>query len=144
MTIQVEATRGWAEANKACWEVTPLVERHQGELMQVGYDLALFARIPGMPAGEERHAAVLALWDRLNEIVQSLAPLLGGDGRIDVDPFEEAGRLRPETQYAPEVMLQARLFHAADYFTPASAADRERLRPIEARLGELGLRAKAW
>jgi len=144
MTVEVAATREWAAANKACWEVTPLIEKHKGELVQVGYDLSLFARIPGMPAGEERHAAILALWDRLQEVAQSLAPLLGSDGRIDVEPFEEAGRLRPETQYEPELMLQARLFHPADYFAPASAADRERLRPIEERLGELGLRAKTW
>jgi len=142
--IEVGATREWAAANKACWEVTPLIEKHHGELLHVGYDLSLFARIPGMPAGEERHAAIIALWDRLQEVAQSLAPLLGGDGRIDVDPFEEAGRLRPETQFAPEVMLQARLFHSSDYFAPVSSADRERLRPIEGRLTELGLRAKTW
>ena len=130
--------------SKACWEITPLVERHKGEQVQVGYDLSLFARVPGGPAGAEGAARVQTLWDRLEEIAQSLAPLVAGDGRIEVDPFEEAGRLRPETQYAPEVMLQARLFHSSDYFAPASEADRERLRPIEQRLAELGLRAKTW
>jgi hypothetical protein len=144
MTVDVETTRGWAKEKKACWEIVPLVEKHHDELVQVGFDLSLFARIPDLPAGDERFAEVHAIWDRLRDIAVSLTPLLAGDGRIEVDPFEEAGRLRPETQFAPEVMLQARLFHASDYFTPASAADRERLRPIEARLGELGLRAKAW
>jgi hypothetical protein len=144
MTEDLEATRAWAKDNKACWEIVPLIEKHREQLMQVGFDLSLFARVPGLPAGGERFAEVHAIWDRLRDIAVSLAPLLAGDGRIDVDPFEEAGRLRPETQFAPEVMLQARLFHSSDYFTPASSADRERLRPIEARLGELGLRAKAW
>jgi len=144
MTEDLEATRGWAKDRKACWEIVPLVEKHREDLLQVGFDLSLFARIPDLPAGDERFAEVHAIWDRLRDIALSLAPLLAGDGRIDVDPFEEAGRLRPETQFAPEIMLQARLFHSSDYFTPASAADRERLRPIEARLGELGLRAKSW
>jgi len=144
MTIDVDATKAWAAENKACWEVTPLVERHKGEQVQVGYDLSLFARIPEMPAGDVRAAAVQALWDRLEEIAQSLAPLVAGDGRIEVDPFEEARRLRPETQFAPEVMLQARLFHSSDYFAPASSTDREGLRPIEQRLSELGLRTKTW
>jgi hypothetical protein len=144
MTMDDEATRAWAIEKKACWEIVPLVERHHGELMQVGFDLSLFARIPDLPAGDERFAEVHAMWDRLREIADSLGGLLAGDGRIEVDPFEEAGRLRPETGFAPEIMLQARLFHSAEYFTPPSAADRARLRPIEQRLGELGLHAKAW
>jgi len=142
VTVDVAGTQAWAKDNKACWEITPLVEKLDGRLVQVGYDLSLFVRVPGMPAGDERHAAILALWDRLQEIARSLAPLLGGGGRIEVDPFEEAGRLRPETQFAAEIMLQARLFHAS--FAPASQADRERLRPLEQRLAELGLRAKTW
>ena len=76
-----------------------------------------------------------ALWDRLEEIAQSLAPLVAGDGRIEVDPFEEAGRLRPETQFAPEVMLQARLFHSSDYFAPASAGRPRAAAPDRAAAG---------
>jgi hypothetical protein len=144
MTIDVDATKAWAAEHKVCWEITPLVERHKGEQVQVGYDLSLFARIPGMATDDGRAAGVQAVWERLEEIAQSLAPLVAGDGRIEVDPFEEAGRLRPETQFAPEVMLQARLFHSSDYFAPASATDREGLRPIEQRLAELGLRTKTW
>jgi hypothetical protein len=144
MTIEIDATRQWAKDNLACWEVSPLVESHRGELMQVGFDLSLYARVPAMPDGDERSAALVARWEKLQQIALSLTPLLGGDGRIDVDPFDDARRLRPETQFAPEVMLQARLFHSSDYFTPASAADREGLRPIEERLGALGLRAKTW
>ena len=144
MTVDVEATRAWAREKKACWEIVPLVEKHRDELVRVGFDVSLFARVPDLPAGDARFAEVHAMWDRLRDVAESLAPLVQGDGRIEVDPFEEAGRLRPETQFAPEIMLQARLFHSSEYFTPASAADRERLKPIEARLGELGLRAKSW
>lgn len=144
MSVDVDETRAWAAENRACWELVPLVERHQGQAVQVGFELSLFARIPDLHASDERPAAVVALWDRLRDVALSLAPLVGGDARIEVDPFDAAGRLRPETQFAAEVMLQARIFHSSDYFAPASAADREHLRPLERRLGELGLRAKAW
>jgi hypothetical protein len=71
-------------------------------------------------------------------------PLAGKDARIEVDPFEAAARLRPETQFAPEVLLSARLFHGSDLLAPVQPGDRERLKPLEERLHELGLRARSW
>jgi hypothetical protein len=144
VSADVEGTKAWAAENRACWEIVPLVEMYQEKAVQVGFELSLFARIPDLPASHERPAAVVALWDRLRDVAESLAPLVVGDARIEVDPFDAAGRLRPETQFAAEVMLQARIFHSSDYFAPASAADREHLRPLEQRLAELGFRAKAW
>jgi hypothetical protein len=144
MTVDVEGTRAWAAENRACWETMPLFEREHGQAVQVGFELSLFARIPDMPDGDERRAAIYALWDRLQELAQSLAPLLGGEGRVEVDAFDAAGRLRPETQFAPEIMVQARLFQSPGSSGPLPAADREWLRPVEHRLVELGLRPRTW
>jgi hypothetical protein len=142
MPIDVASTHSWAKENKAAWEVEPLTEMHDGERVQVGFALDLYARLPaGLPTAEQ---AFGALWDRLREIAESLVPLVGPQARMEVDPFEAAGRLRPETGFAPEVLLQARLFHASDYFAPLSDQDRDRMRPIEGRLTELGLRARSW
>jgi hypothetical protein len=144
MTSDAGTRGGWAERTKACWEVTPLVEMHGGARVQVGFDLSLFARIPDMPASDERVRAIEAIWDRLVEIAESLAPLLGASGRVEVTPFDLAARLRPETRFAPEVMLQARLVHPSDHLAPPSEADRDRVRPIEEHLAGLGLRRKSW
>jgi hypothetical protein len=145
MAIDPAECRTWAQRVKAAWELTPLLEQRKDERIQVGFELALFARMPaGVPPGPERQAAVERLWDRLREIAESLLPLAGADGRIEVDPFEAAARLRPETQFAPEILLSARVFHGADLLVPVQEGDRERLKPLEDRLQELGLKARTW
>jgi hypothetical protein len=145
MAVDPAETQAWARDNKAAWEVTPLFEMHKGERLQVGFELELYARIPPqIPPSAERERALEALWDRLREIAESLLPIVGDEARIEVEPFENAGRLRPETKFAPEVLLQARLFHAADYFAPIGDGDRERVKPLEAQLTAIGLRQRSW
>lgn len=145
MPIDPAGCRIWAQEAKAAWEVAPLIEMERGAQMQVGFELSLFARVPtDVPPGGDRQAAVEALWDRLREIAESLLPLAGADGRIEVDPYEAAARLRPETQFAPEVLLTARLFHGSDLLQPVEPGDRERLKPLEDRLHELGLKPRSW
>ena len=145
MTIDAASCRTWAEQAKVAWEVTPLIEMEKGSQVQVGFELTLFAREPtGLPPGPEREAAVEGLWDRMREIAESLVPLAGSDARIEVDPYEAADRLRPETQFAPEILLSARLFHGSNLLEPIEAGDRERLKPLEERLHELGLKARSW
>lgn len=145
MNLEPTEVGAWAREHRACWEITPLIEMHRGEQVQVGFELDLFARIPTEIApSEDRQRAVEAIWDRLRAIAESMLPLAGAEGRLDVEPFEAAGRLRPETQFAPEVLLKARLLHASDYFAPVNAEDRNRLKPIEERLLQLGLRARTW
>jgi hypothetical protein len=140
MPIDPAECRAWAAQVKAAWEFTPLVEMERGAPVQVGFELSLFARVPGdVPAGAEQQAALERTWDRLREIAESLLPLAGADGRLEVDPFEAASRLRPETQFAPEVLLSARLFHGSDLLAPMEPGERERLKPLEDRLHELGL-----
>ena len=145
MAIDPADCRTWAQQAKAAWELTPLIEMEEGAPVQVGFELELYARVPTeIPLSGERPDAGEALWDRLREIAESLLPLAGADARIEVDPFEAATRLRPETQFTPEILLSARLFHGADLLVPVEEGDRERLKPLEDRLHELGLKARSW
>jgi len=145
MEIDPTECRTWAQQSKAAWEVTPLVEMERGSQVQVGFELSLFARVPtDFPPGADRQAAAEALWDRMREIAESLVALAGTDARLEVDPYEAAARLRPETQFAPEILLSARLFHGSDLLAPMKPGERERLRPLEDRLHELGLKARSW
>ena len=145
MEIDPIECRTWAQQLKAAWEVTPLVEMERGRQVQVGFELSLFARVPtDLPPGSDDETALATLWDRLREIAESLVPLAGPDARIEVDPYEAASRLRPETQFAPEVLLSARLFHGSDLLAPMKPGERERLRPLEDRLHELGLKPRSW
>ena len=145
MPIDPAECRTWAQQSKAAWEVTPLIEMERGAQVQVGFELSLYARVPvDLMPGADRQSANEGIWDRLREIAESLVPLAGTDARIEVDPFEAASRLRPETQFAPEVLLSARLFHGSDLLAPVKTGDRERLKPLEDRLHELGLKPRCW
>jgi hypothetical protein len=145
MSDELAECRTWAEQAKAAWEVTPLIEMERGAQIQVGFELNLYARIPtDVPPGPKREAAFEALWERLREIAESLLPLAGQDARIEVDPFEAAARLRPETQFAPEMLLSARLFHGSDLLRPVEPGERERLKPLEEHLLDLGLKPRSW
>jgi len=145
MTIDPAESRTWAQQAKAAWELRPLIDQQKGQRIQVGFELDLYARFPiDVPSSTERQAVVERLWDRLREIAESLLPLTGGDGRIEVDPYEAAARLRPETQFAPEMLLTARLFHGADLLRPVEPGERERLKPLEERLLDLGLKPRSW
>ena len=145
MAMDPAGCRDWAAQVKAAWELAPLIEMARGEEIQVGFELSLYARAPGDVAADlERQTVVEGIWDRLREIAESLVPLVGPDGRLELDPFDDAARLRPETGFAPEVLLSARLFHGSDLLVPAKAGDSERLKPLEERLRELGLRSRCW
>ena len=145
MAVETAECRAWARDVKAAWEITPLVEHQKGAAIQVGFELSLYARIrTEIPPGPERQAAAEGLWERLREIAESLVPLAGADGRVELDPFEAAERLRPETQFAPEMLLTARLFHGSDFLVAVKDGDRERLKPLEDRLHELGLKPRSW
>jgi hypothetical protein len=145
MAIDPAECRTWAQQAKAAWEVTPLIEMERGAQVQVGFELSLFARVPvDLPPDSDREAAVERIWDRMRDIAESLVPLAGKDARLEVDPFEAAARLRPETQFAPEVLLSARLFHGSDLLAPVRTGDRERLKPLEDRLHDLGLKSRSW
>lgn len=145
MPVDMRTTRTWAESNRAAWELVPLVEMVRGERRHVGYLLNLYARIPvEIPPSPERARAVRATWDRLRDIALSLAGL-GQEGEtVEVAPFDAAGRLRPENQFEPEVLLEARVVHADRYLDEVAADEREHLRPLEERLRELGMRPGHW
>jgi len=143
--VDLEATREWATANRAAWEIAPQIETVRGEKRQTGYALTLYARIPiEIPPSEERTRAVLASWDRLCLIAQSLGDRCGEGARVEIDPFDAAGRLRPENRFEPEVCVNARIVHPGHYLDPAGPDERARLVPLEDRLRELGLRPGHW
>jgi hypothetical protein len=117
---------------------------HQGEPVQVGYALRLYARVPTeIPPSPERRAAIIATWDRLREIADALVAEEPGT-RIEVDPYDAEERFRRENNFRPEVSVRARIVHEEDYFQPVDEDDRRRLRPLEDRLRELGLRPGHW
>ncbi|HET7291293.1 MAG TPA: hypothetical protein VFM88_02615 [Vicinamibacteria bacterium] len=135
----------WARTHRACWEVQPLVEQHEGARMQVGFEFNVFAQFPPAATGpDERRKAFPEVAAKLEELAAAVFPAEAAVARFEADPVQAAVRLRAETEFAPELQLTVRVFHKADYFLRIEEGDRKRLQPLEDRLKALGLKAKAW
>jgi hypothetical protein len=143
MSVDPSGIRAWAEEHRAAWDVTRLVEMHEGKPIQVGFTLTLYARVPTeTPPSAERRTAVVGIWDRLRSIMETLAEHEPRGTDIEIDPYDAEELYRRETGFEAEVALQARVVHQKDYFQPMD--DPDRLQPIEERLRGLGLRPGHW
>ena len=133
----------WAKAHAACFESEPLVEVKGSEKITAGFVLNLYARLPmELPPGQERQAAVTALWERLRGILESTASGQGGEAQLEIEPMH-AAVLRPGNEMRPEITLRARIQHR-EAFQALTPAEREAMSAFEKKLVALGLRAGHW
>jgi len=141
MSLNENEIPAWAKEHKASFEIAPMIEMHDGQKVQVGYEVNLFVQlIPGPNAQQ----SVGNLWEALRDIAQKLLPPEATKARLEVAPYRPAARLRPENEMTPEVMLSARIFHAADYFASVTEQERAALSGLEKRLTALGLKQGHW
>lgn len=134
----------WASENRAAFEVAPIVEARDGEKLQVGFTLTLYAGAPmKLPAGAERQQAAARVRDELRELAEAAVPSNERSGRVELEP-PHAALLRPENEFKPEVGLTWRVTHEDEYLKAVSAEDRERLARLEKRLVALGLKHGHW
>jgi uncharacterized protein YecE (DUF72 family) len=135
----------WSRTHKACWEVGPLVDLHEGRKVQVGFEFSIFAQFPAtVTSSDERMVAFPKLRAQLEELAAAVFPAEGPVARFEVAPIETAVRLRSEAEFAPEMLLTVRVFHKQEYFQAVDASARQRLAPLEDRLKAHGLKARAW
>jgi len=142
MTSEAERARPdwaeWTKAHKACFEVQPLIESHKGEKVHVGFELSLFAQMPmNAPAAEARQRN-LDIWQKLREMLESVVGPGNEVARLEIGPLRPAAKLRPETGYAPEVELSARILRRQGTFEPVAADARDRLGFVEDGLLAIG------
>ena len=137
--------REWAKIHRACWEVSPLIERHDGQNLQVGFQFTIMVQFP--PSATDaatRRDAFPILSAQMEELVAVAFPAEGPIARFEAGPVEPSVRMRPETGFAMETQITCSVFHKDEYFSPVVAGERQRLAPLEKRLKELGLQAKSW
>src|SRR5262245_22703343 len=138
------ALRGWIHGRRVCWELEPLVEWDGGRRVQVGYQLRLFGRLSGGlrsdPGGEESEA----VHGGLRAIALGVLPTDERASRCEIEPFDAAFHLRPESHWAPEIQLTIRIVHREGYLRPADPDAKALVATIERRLSGLGARRRNW
>ena len=134
----------WARAQRAAFEVAPLVELRGSEKLQVGFTLTLYAAVPmEVSPGAERQQAAVKLREELSALAEAAVPETERRARVELEPPHTA-LLRPENEFKPEVGLTWRMFHKDEYLKPVTAEDRESLARLEKRLVALGLKHGHW
>jgi hypothetical protein len=138
MSIEPKDRAAWAHTHKACFEVDPLVEVHKGQQVTVGYELSLFAQVPMQLPIPERRAQSEQIYQTMRELLESLVPPDHATARLQIEPYTESAKLRPQTGYAPEVELAALVERKSESFAPLSTDTRQNLNFLEEGLVALG------
>jgi hypothetical protein len=140
-----EQWREWTRTHQVCYNVQPLEEMHGGELVQVGFEVELAARLPSATEGiESRRRATRAVLNTLAELAERVFPAEGDIARSELAPVRAVAQLRRDTGRQPEVRRTVRIYRKQDSFRSVAEGDRQRLGPFERRLQELGAKRGAW
>jgi hypothetical protein len=130
----------WIRAHNICYEVSPHFEVYQHAKRQAAYDLTLYAPRPEGTLADPASPANAETWEQLREIALRVLPQ---DAHYDIDPFDAAYHLRPETRYEPEVDLNVEVW-PPEGFAPVDEELRQQGRVIEEALLKLGAQPKVW
>ncbi len=129
----------WIRDHSVCFEVSPHYEVYRHARRQVALDLTLFAQLPEHTVADAGDAESSETWGRLRDIALRVLP---PDAHRDVEPFDAAYHLRPETLFEPEVEFNVEIWPDA-----AGAVDDEvkgQVHAMEEALLRLGAQRKVW
>jgi len=132
--------KDWVLAHRVCFELSPHFEIHLRRKIQVGFELALFARpLPGSsadPGGEEARR----LFEGLRQVLDAAMP---SDVKHAVQPFDVSLHLRTPSLWRPEVQLVAKILHGST-FAPVDDEERGYARAVRQALRRLGASEGTW
>lgn len=136
--------KDWVRQHRVTWEVGPSQELVEHRPQTVGFELRLFGRhgadvrpSPGCPE-------CVSLHERLRAIAEAAFPKEHRPTRYEIEPFEAAFRLRPESEWKPEVQLKVRIVHRGDYLRPLDECEKRCAGEIQEALRGLGVQPRTW
>lgn len=140
-----EQWRAWTREHKVCYEVRPLMQKHGEQLVQVGFEFEIAARLPKAAGlGESRRQTTQHLLRAMAQLVHRVFPAEGEVARFELAPFQPVVQLRREAGLQPEVRRVVEVYHKKNFWQSVGEGDRQRLGPLEQRLRELGVKAGSW
>ncbi len=134
----------WVRQHCVTWEIAPCQELVEHRPQTVGFELHLFGRhrpdvhpSPGCPD-------CVSLHEKLRAIADAAFPKDLRPTRYEIEPFEAAFRMRPESQWKPEVQLTVRIVHRQDYLRPLDECEKRCAEEIQQALRRLGVQPRTW
>src|SRR5262245_60596481 len=129
-------TSDWVRQHKCKYDIQPVVEIEGNGPTHVGFEPNLHAELPvGDTLGPETGNTLDEIRDKLGEILESLIPK-DSKAHIERVPFRRAVRFPKGAAGNPFVTRTVRVF--LPEYAAVKPDDREKLRPTEDRLTEMG------
>jgi len=112
--------------------------------IQVGYELDLYAQHdPGVKADPGCHEC-RDLHDILKILAIQVLPKENRPSRYQIEEFDAAFHIRPETNLKVEVVLKMLIIHREDFFAPVDLCEQKCSAEIQRNLARLGVQPKVW
>jgi hypothetical protein len=132
----------WVREHRVCFEVAPLVVLKNTAKCQIGFTLNVYAQHPHLEK-RPKDKEWIKIYLELEEIVQAVLP----DEqrcRCEIQSFDNAVRIRPETGLKPEVQLAIIIGHRHNIFEPVDKLQEQCVAEIQAKLLQMGAQPRAW
>jgi hypothetical protein len=144
VVVDGDALRGWIREHRVCWELSPRYELHKHRLIQVGFDLTLFARAPDRFEDAPGSEAWSRHHEMLREVALAALPEDGYAALCEFEPFDGSVHLRRETSWALEVELTMVILRRDATFGDVDQGERRYAEEIQEALRRLGAQPRTW
>ena len=132
--------RDWILEYRVCFELSPHFEIYRHQKLQVGFEVALFARPRKSAFAEPGGDEAWRLFEGLREVLAAVMP---SGVEYAVRPFDVSFHLRTASVWRPEVQLVAEILHGGT-FAPVDDEERGRAQALRRALLRLGVAEGAW
>ncbi|MBI5548454.1 MAG: hypothetical protein HY901_31615 [Deltaproteobacteria bacterium] len=136
----VSHLRELALRHGARFEVLPETHVLDHKFVKVGFELQLWGlheHPKGVTPGCHECVRVYAA---LKEIAEWVLPKEERPSRYEIRPFEPALHVAPDLKDRDEVLLEIKIVHRHDFFSPIDKCEERCLSEMRQKLGQLGMR----
>lgn len=136
--------REWIQKHKVCWELLRHNILNKGKILQVGFELYLYAQhtegTEPSPGCEECYE----LYKKLREIALQVLPVENRPTRYEITPFDSSFHMRSKNDIKTEVQLMLLIIHRSEYLNTVDDCERKCSTEIQKNLKHLGVQLKIW
>ena len=134
----------WVRQHRVTWELGALQELVAHRPATVGFELRLFGQHGPHSGATPGCQQCVSLYEKLRSIALATFPKEHRPTNYEVEPFDASLRLRPESEWTPEVQLTVHIVHREGYLRPLDECEKRCADEIQRALRRLGVQPKSW
>ncbi len=134
----------WIQEHKVCWELFPYYAMDNGERIQIGFELDLYAQHLPSVVADPGCKECEVVYKNLEQIARLALPTEFRPTKYDIQQFDASFHLRPETKLKPEIQVTILILHREGFFDPVDECERKCTDEIQKNLKNIGVQRKVW